>query len=60
VEFLALGLQLANQLVEVALPRADRAQGDNFGLPLLGDIRYGARLFVDLQTDEQCASLCPG
>jgi hypothetical protein len=48
------------ELVDVTLLGADRTQEHDFGLPLRGARRDGDRLLVDIQPDEQCASVCPG
>src|SRR6266568_2741633 len=57
---LALGLQLPTQFVDSTLPGPNRAEGDTFGLPVLGHIRHCNRLLMDSQTDEKCATLCHG
>ena len=47
----SLGLELADQFVDVALPRADRAEGEDLGPALLGGIGDGDRVLVDIETD---------
>jgi hypothetical protein len=49
----ALGLQLPDELVEVALARADGAQKDHFGPVILGHVGDRHRRFVDIHSDRQ-------
>ena len=53
-------LQLPDESIDIALACADRAQEDHFGLPLLAHRGDRDRLFVDIQPDEKCASVCQG
>jgi hypothetical protein len=53
----ALGLELADELVDVALTSPDATQRDHFCIPLLGGIRHRDRLLMGIQTDVQCARL---
>jgi hypothetical protein len=53
-------LQPPEKLIEVTLARPDGAEGDDFGPVLLGSIRHGKRIFVDIKTDVEGARLCHG
>jgi hypothetical protein len=53
-------MPLPNELGDVALPGADRASGNNCGLPFRGHIGNGTRFLLNIQADEQGASLRHG
>jgi hypothetical protein len=55
-----LRLEFADQGIDVALPGADGAQEDHLGAPLFPDIGHSDRLFVDIQTDIECATVTHG
>jgi hypothetical protein len=57
---LGLGLEPADQGIDVTLPGADGAQEDDLGAPLFRDIGEGSRLFVPLQTDVKRVRVSPG
>jgi hypothetical protein len=54
------GLQLTNKCIAITWAGTNGAQGDNLGVVCCGDRGNGARLFVDLQTDGECARLGHG
>jgi hypothetical protein len=56
----AFGLQPSDQLIDVTLARPDVAEGDALGTVILGSIRHGKSIFVDIKTDVECARLCHG
>ena len=49
----ALRLELADQLVDVALPCADRPQRNHLGAAVLGCVGDGDGVLVDIETDVQ-------
>jgi hypothetical protein len=53
-------LQLPYQLVDIALAGAAHPQESDLRLPSLANLRYCDRLLMDIQSDEQCASVSPG
>jgi len=55
-----LRLPLADHLIDGTLACPNGAQGGDCGAMLLGAIRYGNRLFVDIHADEACARLRHG
>jgi hypothetical protein len=56
----AFGLHLTNELIDVTLSCTDIAEGDDFGVVFLGDVRHGNRLFMDIQSDVKRARLVHG
>jgi hypothetical protein len=54
------GLQLTDECIDITLAGTNGAQGDNLGVVCFGDIGNGDRLFVDIQTDGECARLVHG
>jgi len=48
---LGLGLERADQGIDVVLPCADGAQEDHLGAPLVRGIGHGDGLLVHIQTD---------
>jgi hypothetical protein len=50
-ERMAFGLELADELVEVTLVRADRAEVDDLRAMVLGHVGDRNRLFVDLHSN---------
>jgi hypothetical protein len=59
-QFLALGLQLPNERVDIALARTARAPAHDLCLALLGHRGDREALLMDSQPHEKCASLCQG
>jgi hypothetical protein len=55
-----LGLQPADEFVDIARARPDVSKGDDFGVMCLGDIGDGYRLLVDIQADVKHARLVHG
>jgi hypothetical protein len=54
---LAFGRHLPDEWIDVTLSCTDGAEGDDFGVVFLGDVRHGNRIFMDIQTDVECARL---
>jgi hypothetical protein len=54
-EMFAFGLEFTDERLEVTLARAERAQIDDLGVVCFGDVGHGNRLFMDIQTDVECA-----
>jgi hypothetical protein len=54
------GLQLTDELIDITWAGTNGAQGDNLGVVCCGDLGNGERLFVDIQTDVECARLVHG
>ena len=46
---------LADALIDVTLPCPHGAQGGDLRAMILGDIRYGNRILVDIHADKECA-----
>ena len=59
-EVCGLGLHLADELIDVTLTRANGAQVGHLGAMILGDIRHGNGVLVDIHADEECARLGHG
>jgi hypothetical protein len=59
-EMRTFGLQLTDEFIDITLAGTNVAQGDNLGVVCFGDIGNGERLFVDIQTDVECARLVHG
>jgi hypothetical protein len=59
-EMRTFGLQLTEECIDITLAGTNVAQGDNLGVVGFGDIGNGDRLFVDIQTDVECARLVHG
>jgi hypothetical protein len=53
-EMLGLGLELADQGIDVTLPGADGAQKDGLRDSFLRGIGHGDRLFGHIQTNVEC------
>ena len=53
-------LHFAYELIDVTLAGANGAQVGHLSAVILGDIRHGNRLFVDIHSDEECARLRHG
>jgi hypothetical protein len=51
---------LAEELLDVTLARPDVAEGDDRGTVSFVNVGNGNRLFVDIQTDVECARLVHG
>ena len=56
-EWLTLGLQLPDELVDITLPGPDCAQRDDFRAIVLGDISDRDGLFMDIHADVERARL---
>jgi hypothetical protein len=50
-----LGVPLADALLHGTLAGANRSEGGDLCAVLLGDIRYGNRILVDIHANEECA-----
>jgi hypothetical protein len=59
-EWLALGLERSNKLVDSTLASPDRAAGDDFRAVFLGNLGDSNRRFVDIQSDRKRARLVHG
>jgi hypothetical protein len=59
-EVCGFGVQLAHELINVALPSADRAKINDLSRVLLGDIGHGNGFFMHIQSDVQCARVTHG
>src|SRR5713226_8025506 len=57
---IALGLQLPNQLIYIALASADSPKRYHLGLPLLGHIGHCNYPLMDIQANERCARVRHG
>ena len=55
-----LRLELAGALIDVGLSGADGTELDDLGTVLLRDIGYRNRVFMDIQTNIECARLLHG
>lgn len=51
---------LADELIDVTLSCPHGAQGGDLGAMILGDIRHGNRILVDIHSDTECARLGHG
>jgi hypothetical protein len=56
----AFGLQLTDKFIDVTLSCTDVAEGDDLGAVVLSDIGDSKRVFMDIQTDVECARLLHG
>ena len=56
-EMFAFGLHLTDELIDVTLSCTDVAEGDDFGVVFLGDVRNVHLLFMDIQSDVKRAKL---
>jgi hypothetical protein len=56
----AFGLQPTDELIDITLSRPDVAEGDDFGVVVLGDIGDGNRVFMDIHSDAERARLVHG
>ena len=56
-ELRTLRLQMPKQLINIALPGPDRAEGDNLGAMFLGDIGDRDGLFMDIHSNIERARL---
>jgi len=59
-EVLGLRSHLADHLLDGTLAAPNGAPGGARGAMIVGDIRYGNRLFVDIHADAECARLRQG
>jgi hypothetical protein len=59
-EWLPLRLQMPKQLINIALPGPDGAEGDSLCTMFLGDLGDGDGLFVDIQSDIKRVRLVHG
>jgi hypothetical protein len=59
-QVLGRGLHLSNELINIGLPGADRAEGDDLGVVVFGNVGYGNRVFMDIHSDVQRARLAHG
>jgi hypothetical protein len=57
---LRLGLHLTDELINVTLAGANGAEVHDLGAVILRHVGHGNRVFVDIRTDEECATLGPG
>jgi hypothetical protein len=55
-----LGLELAGEVVNVTLACAHGPKVDDLSAVILRDVRHGDGVFVDIQTDIQCARVTHG
>jgi hypothetical protein len=55
-----LRVPLADELITVTLARTDGPQVDALGAMILGDIRHGNRVLVDIHSQEECARVRHG
>jgi hypothetical protein len=55
-----LGVHVAHELITIGLPGADRAEIDDLGVVVCGDIGYGNRVFVAIHADVKHARLLHG
>jgi hypothetical protein len=59
-EVLGLGLQFADELIDVAVAGADGPVIDDLGVVIFGDLGDRNSIFVDIQTNVECARVCHG
>jgi hypothetical protein len=52
---LAFGPQPTDEFIDVALAGTDVTKGDDLGVAVLGDVGDGNRVFMDIETDVECA-----
>jgi len=55
-----LGLELADEMIEVGLSRADGAQVADFSAVVFGDVSDSNRFLMDIHADVTRARLCHG
>jgi hypothetical protein len=53
-------LHFTDELIDVTLTGPNGAQVGYLSAMVLGDIRHGNRIFVDIHSDEECARLRHG
>jgi hypothetical protein len=51
----ACGVQPPDEVIAVTLARPDGAASEDLGTVILGSLRHGTRVFVDIETDVACA-----
>jgi hypothetical protein len=56
-EAFGLRLELTDTLINVGVSCTDRPIGDDVGLMVFGDLGHGKRVFMDIQTNRECARL---
>jgi hypothetical protein len=59
-EVFGLGWHVADELVNVTMAGANRAQGDDLGAVVFGHVGDGDRFFMDIQTTRECTRLMHG
>jgi len=59
-ELLAFGLQLPDERIDIALARADRAEGDDLSVMCFGNVGHRDRLLMDIHADVERARLWHG
>jgi hypothetical protein len=59
-EVFGFRLHLADELIAVALTCPNGSQVSHLSAMVLGDIRHGNRIFVDIHSNEECARLRHG
>ena len=59
-QMFGLGWHLSNELINIGLPGAHGAEVDHLSVVLFGDIGHGDGVFVDIETDTQCARVTHG
>jgi len=59
-ELLTFGLQLTDELINVTLAGPNMAEGDDLSVVFFGDIGDRNRVFMNIQTDVECARLLHG
>jgi hypothetical protein len=57
---LPFGLQLPDEFIDVTLAGTNVAEGDDLSVVFFGDIGDRNRVFMDIQTDVECARLLHG
>jgi hypothetical protein len=53
-------LELPRELIAIRVAGADGPEGEDVGVVIFGDRGHGAGVFVDIQTDRECARLWHG
>jgi len=56
-EAFGLRLELTGELIAIGVSCTDRPLGDDLRLMVFGDIGHGDSVFMDIQTDIECARL---
>jgi hypothetical protein len=59
-EVFGLRLHLADELIDITLTSPNGSQVSHLSAMVLGDIRHGNRIFVDIHSNEECARLRHG